>query len=265
METLAHGFLWVAGAIGFNTDIMATYGARIIAGCGTTLLIVALTMPIGAVIAYPLAMARMSKNRLLSNLAAGYIYFLRGTPQLAQLFLIYAGLATFLVAHRGTLEDLGLWTVFREGFYYVIFAFSLNTAAYQAEILRGGIESVPRGQSEAGEALGLHANQIFRKIILPQAFIVSLRPYGNELILMIKASSIASLVTVFDVMGTIKFVFSRTYDTEVYLWAAIIYLVMVEIIRRVWDALEHRLTRHLRHEPIGVKAETMPRETVAAR
>ena len=264
MERLGSGFLWLAGAIGLNTDLMAEYGPRVLAGVGTTLLIVALSMPIGAVIAYPLAMARLSRNRLAANLAAAYIYFFRGTPLLAQLFLIYSGLGVLFLTYRGTLQDLGLWSIFREGFYYVIAAFSLNTGAYQAEILRGGIESVPRGQSEAGEALGLHAGQIFRKIVLPQAFIVSLRPYGNELILMIKASSVASLVTVFDLMGATKLAYSRSYDLEVFLWAAVIYLVMVEFIRRLWDAMEHRLTRHLRQDPIGAKAMTVPRETVAA-
>nr|WP_307437567.1 ABC transporter permease [Labrys monachus] len=244
--------------------MMTTYGAKMIAGCGTTLLIVVLTMPIGAAIACPLAMARMSRNPVLRNLAAGYIYVFRGTPQLAQLFLIYAGLGTLFLACRPALEDLGLWKYFREGFYYVIFAFSLNTAAYQAEILRGGIESVARGQSEAGQALGLHPAQIFRKIVLPQALIVSLRPYGNELILVIKGSSVASLATVLDVMGQTRLVFSRTYDFEVYLWAAIIYLVTVEAIRRLWDAMENRMTRHLRHAPIGAKAGAMPGETAAA-
>jgi polar amino acid transport system permease protein len=265
MATLGAHFLWLAGLVGFDTDIMAAYGPRVLTGLGTTLLIVALAMPIGALIAYPLAMARLSDNRILSNLAGAYIYFFRGTPLLAQLFLIYAGLGALFLAYRGFLEDIGLWAILREGFYYVIAAFSLNTGAYQAEILRGGIESVPRGQTEAARALGLHEGQIFRKIILPQALIVSLRPYGNELILVVKASSVASLVTVFDVMGATKLAFSRTYDFQVYLWAAVIYLFMVEIIRRLWDALEHRITRHLRRDAIGAKPVAARREAVPAR
>jgi polar amino acid transport system permease protein len=264
MEALGAKFVYLASLVGFDPDTMTAYGPRVLNGLGVTVLIVALSLPIGGLIACPLAMARMSDNKILSNLAAGYIYFFRGTPLLAQLFLIYVGLGNLFGAYRGFLDDIGLWSILREGFYYVIFAFALNTGAYQAEILRGGIQSVPKGQSEAGEALGLHGGQIFRKIVLPQALIVSLRPYGNELILMIKASSLASLVTVYDVMGATKFAFSRTYNFEVYLWAAIIYLVMVELIRRLWDALEHRMTRHLRHEPIKAKPATAPKEAVPA-
>jgi polar amino acid transport system permease protein len=86
------------------------------------------------------------------------------------------------------------------------------------------------------------------RIVLPQAFIVALRPYGNEIILMIKGSAIASIVTLLDLMGETKRVFSRTFDYQVYLWAAIMYLVMVEALRRIWDALEQRLTKHLKYD-----------------
>jgi len=121
----------------------------------------------------------------------------------------------------------------------------LNTAAYQAEIYKTAIESIPRGQWEAAQTLGLHRLTTFRKIILPQAMITALRPLGNEIILMVKGSAVASIVTVFDLMGATKLAFSRTYDFNVYLWAAIIYLMIVETLRRVWGLLETRLTRHL--------------------
>ena len=141
---------------------------------------------------------------------------------------------------------MGVWWILREGYYYVLVAFALNTGAYQAEILRGGIQSAAQGADRGGEALGLHHGQIMRKIVLPQALIVGLRPLGNELILMIKASAVASIVTVYDVMGVTRLAFSRSYDFQVYLWAALIYLLLVETIRRLWDAMEWRMTRHLR-------------------
>ena len=249
MEALADGFLAFVSMIGLNADLMQRHGLRVLDGVVVTFQIVALSMVLGALIAYPMAMMRMSRNALLSGFAFVYIYFFRGTPLLAQLFLIYYGLGSVLVDHRSFLEDLGLWVYFREAFYYVIFAFALNTGAYQAEILRGGIESVPRGQIEAGQALGLQHGMIYRKIVLPQALIIALRPFGNELILMIKASAVASIVTVFDLMGATRFAFSRSFDFQVYLWAAVIYLIIVESIRRIWDRLEYRMTRHLRRAP----------------
>ncbi len=130
-----------------------------------------------------------------------------------------------------------------------VFTFALNTAAYQvAEILRGAIQSVAKGQWEASEALGLKRIQAFRKIILPQALIVALRPYGNEIILMIKGSAIVAIITVLDLMGETRRAFSRTYDFQTYIWAAIFYLIMVEALRIGWDRLERRLTRHLKRE-----------------
>ena len=103
---------------------------------------------------------------------------------------------------------------------------------------------LPAGQMEAAQSLGLSRVLAYRKVILPQAIAIGLRPLGNELILMIKSSAIASVITVYDLMGVTRLAFSRSYDMEVYLWAAVLYLLMVEIVRRVWDVLERRLNRH---------------------
>ena len=118
----------------------------------------------------------MSKNRVVGVLAYAYVYFFRGTPLLAQVFLVYYGLGSF----RPELEAVGLWWFFRDAWNCAVFAFTLNTAAYQAEILRGAIESVPAGQTEGGLALGLHKWVILRKIIMPQALIVA--PEASTLI-----------------------------------------------------------------------------------
>jgi polar amino acid transport system permease protein len=170
------------------------------------------------------------------------VYFFRGTPLLAQLYLIYYGFGSF----RPAFESIGLWWFFRDAYYCAIFAFALNTAAYQAEILRGAIESVPRGQMEACDALGLHRKHAFLRVIMPQAIIVALRPYGNEIILMIKGSAIVAIVTVFDLMGETRRAYSRTFDFQMYLWAGVLYLIIVEVLRNVWNRLEIRLTRHLK-------------------
>ena len=233
-------FLFLAG--GFDTAKMREYGPGYLTGLWITVQLVLLSVVLGAFLSVPVAAGRMSKNRLVGWLAYAYVYSFRGTPLIAQLFLIYYGLGSF----RDTLDALGLWTFFREPWNCALFAFTLNTAAYQAEILRGAIESVPRGQHEGAAALGLPRAVIFRKVILPQAMMVALRPYGNEIILMIKGSAIVSIITVFDLMGETRRAFSRTFDFQTYIWAAVFYLLIVEALRNLWVVLERRLTRHLK-------------------
>ncbi|MDP2120618.1 MAG: ABC transporter permease [Hoeflea sp.] len=231
---------WLAGA--WDIDKVRTYGPKYLTGLGTTLTLVGISIVLGAVLSVPLAFGRMSSNRVLSGLAYGYVYFFRGTPLIAQLFLVYYGFGTY----RNELEALGLWVFFRDAWNCALLAFTLNTAAYQAEILRGAIESVARGQHEGAKALGLTPFQTFHRIILPQAMIVALRPYGNEIILMIKGSAIVAIVTVFDLMGETRRAYSRTFDFQTYIWAAVFYLVIVETLRNIWAKLEQRLTRHLK-------------------
>jgi polar amino acid transport system permease protein len=226
---------------GWDQDKFVRYGPRYLHGLWVTVSLVGLSIVLGALLSVPIAFGRMSKNRVVGWLAYGYVYVFRSTPLLAQLFLIYYGLGGF----RSELESVGLWWFFREAWYCGLLSFVLNTAAYQAEILRGAIESVPRGQHEGAAALGLPKRIAFRKIILPQALIVALRPYGNEIVLMIKGSAVVAIVTVYDLMGETRYAFSRTFDYQTYLWAAIFYLAMVEGLRQVWGLLEKRLTRHL--------------------
>ena len=217
------------------------YGPRFLHGLLTTVELVAVSIVFGALLSVPLAFARMSKNRLFSGLAYVYVYVFRGTPILAQLFLIYYGLGGF----RTEWQSVGLWWFFREAWYCGLLSLTLNTAAYQTEILRGAIISVPRGQHEAASSLGIGKLVAFFKIVLPQALIVALRPYGNEIILMVKGSAVVAIITVFDLMGETRYAFSQTYDYQAYLWAAIFYLTIVEILRHGLEWTERRLTRHL--------------------
>ncbi|WP_029065018.1 ABC transporter permease [Labrenzia sp. DG1229] len=242
--------LWViSGAsllyfLGSNiaSTFVEKYWLKYVDGFLVTLQIVGLSLLVGALLSIPVALARNSTWKIFSWPAYGYVYFFRGTPLLAQTFLIYYGAGTF----RSELEAVGLWGFFREAWYCVIFAFSLNTAAYQAEILRGAILNVPKGQWEGAEALGISTPVTFFKIILPQALMVALRPYGNEIILMIKGSAIASIITIYDLMGETRRAYSRSYDFQAYIWAAVAYLLIVETLRRIWDKIEARLTRHLK-------------------
>lgn len=225
----------------WNPDLFAKYAPSYLSGLRVTLTLVAVSIVLGAILSLPICYARMSKNRVLNAISFGYVYFFRGTPLLAQTFLIYYGFGSF----RPQLEAIGLWSFFREAWYCAVFAFSLNTAAYQAEILRGAIESVGKGQWEAASALGLSKLQTLYKIVLPQALIVALRPYGNEIILMIKGSAIVAIITVYDLMGETRRAFSRTFDFQTYLWAALLYLSLVETLRHMIDWIERRITRHL--------------------
>lgn len=226
-----------------NFELLQAYGPRMLAGLVVTLELVALSVTFGAMLAVPIALGRMSRRRLVRGLAFAYVYAVRGTPLLAQTFLVYYGAGQF----RAELDAVGLWWLFKDAFFCCVLTFTLNTAAYQAEILRGSIRAVPRGQSEAAMSLGLGPRAVFRLIIAPQALLLALRPLGNEIILMIKGSSVAAIVTVFDLMGATRLAYSRSFDFQVYLWAAVLYLLLVEIIRRVWDRIEHHLTRHTRH------------------
>jgi polar amino acid transport system permease protein len=226
---------------GWDPAKFERYGPRYLNGLWTTISLVGISIVLGAILSLPIAFARMSKNRVLNAIAYAYVYIFRSTPLLAQLFLIYYGLGSF----RPQLEAVGLWWFFREAWYCGLFSLTINTAAYQAEILRGAIESVPRGQHEGAAALGLSKRITFLKVILPQALIVALRPYGNEIILMIKGSAVVAIVTVYDLMGETRYAFSRTFDYQTYLWAAIFYLSMVEALRHLWAFIERRLTRHL--------------------
>ncbi len=222
-------------------DILDRYGGRLLDGLLVTIELAAVSATTGLILGLGLALVRLHAHPLLNGLARLYIVFFRGTPILLQLFLVYYGAGQI----HEPLEAMGLWGAFREPFFCAVFTFTLNTAAYQAEILRGAIASLPSGQAEAAAALGLGRWHTLSHVVLPQAMAVALRPLGSELILLIKASAVASLVTVLDLMGATRFVFARSFDLTIYLYAAVMYLVLVEIIRRSWEAMERRLTRHL--------------------
>ncbi len=224
-----------------NLPLLQEYGWRLLAGLQVTAEVVALSCTLGFALAWPICRARLSRNPLLSGAALAYVTVLRGTPLLCQLYLVYYGAGEI----RPALASFGLWTLFRDAFFCCIFTFTLNTAAYQAEIFRGAIASVPKGQKEASAALGLSAWHTARRVVFPQAFLVALRPLGNELVSMIKSSALAAIVTLLDLMGQTRLVFSRTFDFSVYLYAAILYLLMTEAIRRVWLVIERRASAHL--------------------
>lgn len=170
-----------------------------------------------------------------------YVSFFRGTPLLAQLFLVYYGSGQF----RVPLTEAGLWWFFRDPYYCALLTFVLNSTAYQVEILRGGLRAVPTGQIEAGVAMGMRRFDLYRKIVLPNAYRIAFPALGNEIILLLKGSAVVSVITVLDVMGQTRRAFSQTFDLSVYFWAAVLYLLMTTLFVLFWRRLEACLTRHL--------------------
>jgi polar amino acid transport system permease protein len=224
-----------------DLSLLQTQGWRLWAGLLITLQVVSISCAIGFVLSYPIALMRLARHPVPRAISLAYVTFFRGTPLLCQLYLVYYGAGEI----RPFLTSVGLWWFFRDAFYCCIFAFALNTGAYQGEIVRGALLSVPRGQVEAARALGLSRYHVARHVVFPQALLVALRPLGNELISIVKASALAAIVTLLDLMGQTRFIFARTFDFSIYLYAALIYLVMTAAIARVWNLAERRLTRHL--------------------
>jgi len=225
---------------GFETQL-AWLGAML-SGATLTVLIVGLVMILGLFSGTGMALLRLSPNRFVAGFAYLYVFVFRGTPLLLQLYLIYFGLSQF-----DFVRQTFLWAFFREPYWCAILALTMNTTAYTAEIVRGGIQSVPHGQVEAARATGMSKLLVFRRVIVPVTIRQALPAYGNELILMVKASSLASTITVVEITGVAKRLYSRTYDSEVFVIAGAIYLVINWIAAEIVHFAEYRMTPYLRN------------------
>jgi polar amino acid transport system permease protein len=211
-------------------------------GAWMTIQLVALALLAGFAVALPVALMRVSRRRWLRAPAFAYVFCFRGTPLLVQIYLAYYGLGQF-----EAIRQSALWPVLREPYWCAILAFALNTAAYTAEILRGGIEGVPFGEVEAARALGMSRILLFRRIVFPKAFRLALPAYGNEIILMVKASALASTITILDLTGVARTIIARTFaPVELFLAAGALYLLINFALTRVIARVEHRLSPHLR-------------------
>lgn len=209
-------------------------------GLPLTLSLSVFSILLGMLVALPLTMARMSPRTPVSQSAKAYIAIVRGTPMMLQLFFVYYGLGQF----RETLETLHLWWLFRDPYWCAIFTMGLNTAAYNAEIYRAGIQSVPFGQSEAADAYGMTAYKRFTRVTLPLAIRQALPAIGNEMILVVKGSSLASVITLMEITGRTASLVSMSFRTfEVFLAAAILYLVLVYTITLGLWLIEARVFR----------------------
>lgn len=224
---------------------MADTMRQLLAGVPLLLQLAFASLAIGAIIAVTLAVMRISGMKLLDGLARAYIFIFRGSPLLVQLFLIYYGLGQF-----STIRDSFLWPFLREPFWCALLALALNTGAYGAEIVRGGLRAVPFGAVEAARACGMSRLLSFRRIILPLAIRQALPAYTSEMILMVKATSLASIVTLMEVTGIAHKLISQTFRAiEIFICAGIIYLVLNFLLTRLMLIAEYRLSPHLRPAP----------------
>ncbi|WP_207462729.1 ABC transporter permease [Azospirillum sp. SYSU D00513] len=225
-----------------NWELMWSSLPRLLGGVPLTLQLVGLALAGGALVAFGTALMRLSSNPVLRGIASGYVFLFRGTPLLVQMFLIYYGLGQFEWV-RGSF----LWTVLREPYWCAILAMMLNTGAYTSEILRGAIQSVPHGQVEAARACGMSRALAFRRIVLPVAIRQMLPAYGNEIILMVKASSLASTITLMEVTGLARRMIAQTFAVfELFILAGAIYLLINFLAARLIRYAEWRLTPYLR-------------------
>ncbi len=212
-------------------------------GVGVTLTLASISVVIGFCIGLALAMMRVSSVRALQKFAEYYSAVFRGTPLLVQLFLFYYGLGQFDFVRENPI----LWAVIGGGTNCAILALSLNTAAYTSEILRGGLQSVPVGLIEAAKAAGMSRMLRFRRIEFPLAIRQALPAYSNELILVVKGTSLASTITVLEITGHAKRLMSQTYAIfEIFAIAGVFYLVINTVLVLVVRQIEGRLTRYQR-------------------
>ena len=209
---------------------------KLLNAAAITLKLLSVSLIIGLFIGLLFAILRLNKNIFINRFAYGYSYLFRGTPLLVQIFIIYFGL--------GQIEYLRttfFWTILKEPYWCAIIAFALNTGAYTSEILRSAFQTIKPGIIEAGKSLGISSKVIFYKIQIPIAIRQSLPAYGNEIILMMKGTSLASTVTLMDLTGVAKYIISTTFrPVEVFIVAGGIYLFMTFIIHNVIKFLEKK-------------------------
>ena len=224
-----------------NLDLVWSSLPRLLDGLVLTLELAVLSLAMGLAAGIGLALLRRTGGAARWAVDA-YVFVFRGTPLLVQIFALYFGLGQFEAVRESV-----LWPLLREPFWCAVIALALNTAAYTSEIVRGGLEAVPRGAVEAAEALGLRRTAVWITVILPLALRQALPAYGNEIVLMVKGTALASTVTLLEITGIARQIASRTYaPLEIFTAAGILYLAINVLAVVGVRALERRLTPEAR-------------------
>lgn len=230
-----------------NWDVVIEMVPKLGEGALLTLQLLFLSGFAGLSLAVPMAMARVSKSPWISLWPRTYIFFFRGTPLLVQLFLIYYGLGQF-----EAVRESFVWPVLRDAYWCAVITFALHTTAYISEILRGAIQAIPVGEVEAARAIGMNKRQVYTSVILPRAFRMALPAYGNELILMLKASALASTITLLDLTGMARTIYAKNYlPVETFVTAGAFYLIITYGLTHIIRFLEKHLHPD-RKEPVQI-------------
>jgi arginine/ornithine transport system permease protein len=210
-------------------------------GVWITLELTALAIMLGFLIALPAGLARARKSRFWEPVLGAYVYLFRGTPLLVQTFLIYYGLAQF-----GWIRASWAWTFLRDPWWCALLAFSLNSGAYSTEIIRGAVETTPRGELEAAAALGLSPRQVDALVLIPAALRRALPQYGNEVVFMLHGSAVASVITLKDILGAGRTLNAKYYLAyEGFLTAAVLYMAITFLLVWLFRLLERRYLGYL--------------------
>ena len=219
-----------------DLELMISSFPKLLGATIITLKLLSVSLIIGLIIGLIFAILRLNKNIFINRFAYLYSYIFRGTPLLVQIFIIYFGLGQIEY-----LRSTFLWIILKEPYWCAIIAFALNTGAYTSEILRSAFQTIKSGLIEAGKSLGISNKIIFYKIQIPIAIRQSLPAYGNEMILMMKGTSLASTVTLMDLTGVAKYIISTTFKpVEVFIVAGGIYLFMTFVIHNLIKFLEKK-------------------------
>ncbi len=219
-----------------DLDFAIEHLPRLLKAAKLTIELTLLSLFFGIFVGVFFAILRTGNSKVLYYISYYYSYIFRGTPLLVQIFIIYFGLAQL-----EWIRESFLWVFLKEPYSCAILAFTLNTGAYSSEIFRSAFETINKGIIEAAEGLGLSKLNTFFKIKLPIAIRQSLPAYGNEMILMLKGTSLASTVTLLDLTGVAKHIISTTFrPVEVFIVAGSIYLLMTFVIHNVIKLLEKK-------------------------
>jgi len=221
-----------------DLELMISSFPKLLSATVVTLKLLSVSIFFGLFIGLLFAILRLNKNIIINKFAYGYSYVFRGTPLLVQIFIIYFGLGQIEY-----LRSTVFWVILKEPYWCAIIAFSLNTGAYTSEILRSAFQTIKPGFIEAAKSLGIKNKIILYKIQIPIAIKQSLPAYGNEIILMLKGTSLASTVTLLDLTGVAKYIISTTFKPiEVFIIAGSIYLFITFLVHNLIKFLEKKFS-----------------------
>jgi arginine transport system permease protein len=223
---------------------LLSYLPDLASGLVITLILMLSSVAMGLLLAVLMTMASRSDIYLLRKIIDVFLFFIRGTPLLVQLYLIYYGASQF-----AWIRESSLWIILRDPMACAIIALSVNSACYTTILFQGAINSVPKNEIDACEAIGMSKWLAFRRIIFPRAFRIALPAYSNEVIMILKSTSLASTITLLDLMGITQQLIAQTYQTaELYILVGIIYLILNGVITSLfsmflkWNAIPHTMT-----------------------